>query len=55
MTKKQAVERIVKNLHMSFDCEDYVVQTIGRLGCGDKIDLETAKVIEEVVRKELRS
>lgn len=55
MTKKQAIERIVKRLSLPFDCEDYVIQTIGRLGCGDKIDLETANVIEEVVRRELRS
>lgn len=55
MTKQQAIDRIVKRLHMPFDCEDYVIQTIGRLGCGDKIDLETANVIEEVVKKELRS
>lgn len=54
MTKEKAVERILSDLHLSRNCEDYVYQTIGLLGCDDELDNETVKGVEIVIRREMR-
>jgi hypothetical protein len=54
MTKEKAVERILSDLHLPRNCEDYVYQTIGLLGCDDTLDLETVKGVEIVIQREMQ-
>lgn len=55
MTRDKAIDRILKDIGLNHNLEDYVLQTIGRLGCDDDIDLETVFAIEEVIRRELNN
>lgn len=54
MTKSKALDRILADLGLPRSCEDYVLQTMGRLGCDDDIDMETVKSLEVVIRKEMQ-
>lgn len=52
MTRAKAVEKIMNDLGLTNDLEDYVYRTIGMLGCGDTLDRETVKGVKEVIKRE---
>lgn len=54
MTREKAIERILSDLHLGTEYEDFVLQTIGRLGCGARLDLETVKAVEQVIKNDFR-
>ena len=54
MTKKKAIEKIMKDMCLPEQCEGYVVYTIGRLGCDNTIDIDTINEIKEVIKSELK-
>ena len=53
MTKSKAIEKIMKDMKLPEQCEGYVIYTIGRLGCGNTIDLETIDGIKQTIKQEL--
>lgn len=53
MTKQKAIQKILKDIGLHSSYEDYVVQTIGKLGCDDNIDLETISAIKQVILNDL--
>ena len=54
MTKTKALEKILADLGLPKSCEDYVLQTIGMLGCDDNLDRDTIKSIELVIKQETK-
>ena len=54
MTREQAVERIVKDMEIAPRWRDYVERTLTRLGIGDHTDLQTVRVVEEVIRNDFK-
>jgi len=55
MTRQKAIDKILSDLNLSAEYEDFVLQTIGRLGCDNTLDLDTVKAVEQVIRNEFRS
>ena len=55
MTREQAIERIMKDLDISEKNRFYVEHMLDRLGIGDKTDLDTAKMVEQVIRMDFSS
>ena len=53
MTREKAIEKILADLGLPRNCEDYVRQTIAMLGCGDTLDLETVKGVELVLKRDM--
>lgn len=53
MTKEKALEKILADLGLPRSCEDYVLQIMGMLGCGDDLDRDTVKGVEIVLRREM--
>jgi hypothetical protein len=53
MTKAKALEKILADLGLPKSCEDYVLQTMGMLGCDDDLDRDTVKGVEIVIRQEM--
>ena len=53
MTKQKAIQKILKDMGLHSSYEDYVLQTIGRLGCDDNIDLETISAIKQVILRDI--
>ena len=53
MTKEKAIQQILKEMGLHNSYEDYVLQTIGRLGCDNNIDIETVSAIKQVILKDL--
>ena len=54
MTKTKALEKILADLGLPKSCEDYVLQTMGMLGCDDNLDRDTIKSIELVIKQETK-
>ena len=52
MTREQAIERIRKDLDLGAEWQGYIERTLDRLGIGDHTDLDTAKVVEQVIKNE---
>ena len=53
MTKAKELEKILTDLGLPKSCEDYVLQTIGKLGCDDDLDKDTIKGVEIVIKQEM--
>lgn len=53
MSREDAIEKILADLKLPRSCEDYVLQTIGLLGCDDTLDIETVKGVELVLKREM--
>ncbi len=53
MSREDAIEKILADLGLPRSCEDYVLQTIGLLGCDDPLDIETVKGVELVLKREM--
>lgn len=53
MTRERAIEKIMSDLGLHPQCEDYVLQMMGRLGCEDSVDVETIAAIEIVIKRDL--
>ena len=53
MTKQKAIQKILKDMGLHSSYEDYVLQTIGKLGCDDNIDLETISAIKQVILRNI--
>lgn len=54
MTREQAIERIMKDLELGDKWLVYVEKTLDRLGIGEHTDLQTAKVVEQVIRNDFK-
>lgn len=54
MTREQAIERIMKDLDLGEKWRGYVERTLDRLGIGVHTDLDTAKMVEQVIRNEFK-
>ena len=54
MTREKAISKIITDLNNPLVTEDFVLQTIGRLGCGQTLDLQTVSAVEQVIRNEFR-
>lgn len=53
MKRDKVVDKILSDLHLPKTYEDYIYQTLGRLGCAEPIDIDTVKAVETVIKKEL--
>lgn len=53
MTREKAIQKILADLRLPQSCENYVLQTIAMLGCGDTLDIETVRGVEIVIQREM--
>ena len=54
MTRQEAIERIMKDLEIAPRWRVYVERTLDRLGIGEHTDLDTVKVVEQVIRSDFK-
>ena len=54
MKRGKAIDKIMADLQLSDRYLDYVVQTLGRLGCDENLDLDTVAAVEQVIRNDMR-
>ena len=54
MTREQAIERIAKDLEIAPRWRVYIERTLDRLGIGVHTDLQTVKVVEDVIRNDFK-
>ena len=53
MNRAKAIQKIMSDMRLTPDMADYVNFTIGYLGCGPDLDLETIKAVKEVIKKNI--
>ena len=54
MTRENAIKRILADVRLSEGFRPYIERTMDNLGCADRIDVETVKAIEQVIRNDFR-
>lgn len=54
MTREKAIERICRDMNLSEGYGGYILRTFDRLGCGESLDIDTVKAIEQVIRNDFR-
>lgn len=55
MRRQKAIEKIMTDLHLGPQFENFVLQTIGELGCGEEIDSMTVRVIKQIIDSKIKS
>lgn len=54
MTREKAIEKILADIRLAAGFRPYIERTMDKLGCADRIDVETVKAIEQVIRNDFR-